>query len=62
MLSDEIFESAQTARGVAVDIKKVSRLFPRAYVLLIHQLQGWENYSILDLVARGQKQKPGVTI
>lgn len=56
------FSSVRTVRGVAVDIVEVSRLFPRAYVLLIHQLQGWENYSILDLVARGQKPKPGVMI
>lgn len=65
MPSDDFFfffENVQTGRRVVVDIAEVSRLLPRAYMLSIQQLQGWKNYSILDSVARSQKQKPGVMI
>lgn len=57
-----IFFGVQAGRKVAADREEVSRLFPRAHTVLIQQPQGWKNYSILDLVAKGQEQKSGIMI
>lgn len=61
-MPSDFSENVRTGRRVAVDTAEVSKLLPGAYALSIQQLRGWKNYSTLDSVARGQKQKPGVMI